>query len=83
MFAELISSSAITLQQSPRGFQCINVRDRLIPADGFDAWKSQRESRVMPAGSADGIEGDLQHDVRLDVVLALFLTQGVALEMIC
>jgi hypothetical protein len=61
--------------------QGIDVRGGLVAADGVDAGEAHGEAGVVALRGLDRVEGDLEDEVRFDVMLAAFLRKGVALEV--
>ena len=60
----------------------IDVLDRLVAANSFDARKTQGETAGMARTRLDGIEGDFLNNVRLHFAIAATINQCVLFEML-
>ncbi len=69
------------VHQRPRVLQGIDIGGGLVAADGVDAGEAHGEAGVVALRGLDRVEGDFEDEVRLDVVFAALLRQGVALEV--
>ena len=58
----------------------VDLGRRLVPAHAYDTRKAQREPAVVPAGAHDGIEGDFQHNLRLDLAQMSVISGSVRQE---
>src|SRR5712691_6351316 len=56
----------VTRVQLLDAFQRVDLVDRLVVADADDAWESHGVPARVAAGPLDGVEGHLEHDLRLD-----------------
>ena len=54
----------------------VDLRGRFVAADRFDAREAQREAAGVALARLDGIEGDLEHDVRAHFAVAAALREG-------
>src|ERR1700674_1995748 len=63
--------------------QCVDLVDRLVVADPNDAGKAERVPAFVACGVLDGIERNLEHDLRIDKAPVPLIVDGDLEETLC